>query len=116
MDNKTKAEVRIFGNDYTLVGTESEEYINKICYTVDKKMREIAQNPILKPIKISVLTAVNFCDEYFKASAKLDEANDEIKKYKEEIAALKDELKTLEEEKNFLKAEIQSTRKNRYNG
>ncbi len=111
MDKKTKAQVRIFGNEYTLVGIESEEYINKVCFAVDKKMREIAQNPILKPIKVSVLTAVNFCDEYFKARAMLEEANAELRKYKEEINELKNELAASEEEKNFLKDEIQTMRK-----
>ena len=114
MDKKTKAEVRIYGNDYTLVGYESEEYINNVCFAVDKKMREIATNPILKPIKVSVLTAVNFCDEYFKTSARLEEAIAELQKSKEEIIELKNEVAALEEEKNYLKDEIQSIRKRGY--
>ena len=114
MDKKTKAQVRIFGNEYTLVGTESEEYINKVCFTVDKKMREIAKNPILKPIKVSVLTAVNFCDVYYKTSALLEEAKDYIKKQNEEIAELKNQIAALTEEKNYLKDEIQSIRKRGY--
>lgn len=111
MDKKTKAEVRIFGNDYTIVGSESEEYINKICFAVDKKMREIAQNPILKPIKISVLTAVNFCDEYYKTCALLDMANAELDKHKEEMAEMRNEINVLQEERKFLKEEINSLRK-----
>ena len=114
MDKKTKAQVRIFGNEYTLVGSESEEYINKVCFTVDKKMREIAQNPILKPIKVSVLTAVNFCDVYYKTSALLEEAKAYIKQQNEEIADLKNQIVALTEEKNYLKDEIHTIRKRGY--
>jgi len=114
MEKTTKVDVRIYGSDYTLVGTESEEYINNICFAVDKKMRQIGENPLLKPMKISVLTAVNFCDEYYKTDEKLKNANDEIKNYKEEIAKLKEELIALEQEKKFLKDEVQTLRKRGY--
>lgn len=112
MEKKTKVNVRILNNDYTLVGVESEEYINKVCFTVDKKMREIAANPALKPLKISVLTAINMCDEYYKAKYMLDRANAELKKCREELNELRADYKSLEEEKRFLKDEIQSYRKN----
>ena len=111
MDKKTKAQVRIYGNEYTLVGAESREYITEVCSAVDKKMREIAQNPNLKPMRISVLAAVNFCDEYFKTKELLEELNAELRKYKEEITELKNELLASEQEKNFLKDEIQTMRK-----
>jgi len=114
MDKKTKAQVRIYGNEYTLVGSESEEYINKVCFTVDKKMREIAENPILKPIKISVLTAVNFCDEYFKANATIEDLRAQLQRANEELVELKSEISALNEEKNYLKDEIQTLRKRGY--
>lgn len=112
MDKKTKVNVRIFGNDYTLVGVESEEYLNKICFAVDRKMREIATNPILKPLKVSVLTAINMCDEYYKTKYMLDRANAEIKTLREEILQSRSEIQVLEEEKRFLKEEINNYRKN----
>ena len=112
MDKKTKVNVRIFGNDYTIVGVESEEYLNKVCFTVDKKMREIAANPILKPLKISVLTAVNMCDEYYKTKYMLDRANAELKTLRDEINSLRSDVLSLEEEKRFLKEELNNHRKN----
>lgn len=113
MDKKTKAQVRIFGNKYTLVGNETEEYINKIAQDVDKMMHKIAQNPDLKPIKVSVLAAVNFCDEYHKATSSLENANEEMKKYKDEIEELKKKISAYEEERRFLKDEILNLRKSR---
>ena len=75
-------------------------------------MREIARNPALKPMKISVLTAVNMCDEYYKLKTMYENACAELKKSKDEIVALKSEKIALEEEKRFLKDEIQSYRRN----
>ncbi|MBR5508088.1 MAG: cell division protein ZapA [Clostridia bacterium] len=106
MDKKTKVNVRIMGNEYTIVGTESEEYINKVCYAVDKKMKEISKNPIFKPHKVAVLTAINMCDEYYKAKYMNDLAGAELKKTRDELASLKAEMKALEEENKYLKQEF----------
>ncbi len=111
MEKKTKATVRIYGNEYTIVGTESEEYINKICFAVDKKMREISENPMLKPMRISVLAAINFCDEYYKTRTMLEEANAKLREYKDELSDTREEIKALEEELEFLKKEIKNQRK-----
>lgn len=116
MDKKTKVNVKIFGNDYTLVGIESEEYLQKVCLTVDEKMREIALNPALKPLKISVLTAINLCDELYKTKGKLENALNEAAESKEELIHLRSEIQALEEEKKYLKGEIQSIRRNGANG
>ena len=108
MDKKTKAQVRIFGSKYTLVGTESEEYIQSIAAQVDKKMQEISKNPNLRPMRISVLTSINFCDEYQKAKEELSLCRQELEKCRGEI-------KVLEEERRFLKDEIKTIRGNRNN-
>jgi len=60
MAEKNKVEVRIAGKDYTLVGCESEEYIQKVALYIDKKMTEIMRmNNKLSTSMASVLTAVN---------------------------------------------------------
>ena len=79
---------------------------------VDSKMRELSANADLKPMKLSVLTAVNICDEYLKAKESLGQLTDELEKLKEENVALQLEKNTLEEEKKFLKDEIRGYRKN----
>lgn len=111
MSDKNKINVRIFGNDYTLVGSESEEHLFRVCNEVDDAMRKIARNPSLKPLKISVLTAINMCDELCKTRDRLDNAISELDVCKDEVMALRSEIQALEEEKRFLKNEIQS-RKN----
>ena len=64
-------------------------------------------------MKISVLTAINFCDELIKAQHNLDICEKNVKIQMEENEKLKAEIKVLEEEKKYLKGEIQSLRKNR---
>ena len=102
MDKKSKVTVRIFGTDYILCGSESEEYINNVAFNVDKMMREISTNPLIKPLQIAVLTACNFCDEYLKSKDKKEEAENAKANYE----TLKNRYNGLSEENKFLKEEI----------
>ena len=102
MDKKSKVTVRIFGTDYILCGSESEEYINTVAFNVDKMMRELAANPLIKPLQIAVLTACNFCDEYLKSKDKIEQADKAFANYD----ALKNRYNGLAEENKFLKEEI----------
>lgn len=102
MEKKSKVTVRIFGTDYILCGTESEEYINNVAFNVDKMMRELSLNPLVKPLQIAVLTACNYCDEYMKAKDKLEDAE----KSKGNYEALRSRYNGLIEENKFLKDEI----------
>jgi len=108
MEGKTKTIVRICGSDYTLVGTESEEYIQKVCLYVDKKMRSVATNPHLNKIKVAVLSAINISDEYHKMKDLQEEAVAELKKYKDDYFTAYNAGKRLKEENYALKEEIQN--------
>ena len=107
MEEKTKTTVRIYGADYTLVGTESEEYIQRVCLYVDKKMREVGVGTALSTAKISVLAAINMSDEYHKAKALLEDTQAELKKYKEEAFHIRSEAKGFKEENESLRDEVQ---------
>lgn len=102
MEKKSKVTVRIFGTDYILCGTESEEYINNVAFNVDKMMRELSANPLIKPLQIAVLTACNFCDEYLKLREKTEDAD----KAQENFDKLRNRYNGLAEENKFLKDEI----------
>ncbi|MBQ7902054.1 MAG: cell division protein ZapA [Clostridia bacterium] len=102
MADKSKVTVRIFGTDYILCGSESEEYINNVAFNVDKMMREVAKNPLLKPLQIAVLTSCNLCDENIKLKEQMDLAEQEKSKY----AAAGSKYKGIAEENKFLKDEI----------
>lgn len=109
MDEKTSITVRIYGNDYTFAGSESEEYIQRVCLYVDKKMRETGKMSPAMPITTNaILTAVNIADELFKSKALLEESLNDLKKYKEESFNFKNRNAALKKENEFLKEEIQS--------
>ncbi len=108
MEDKIKTVVRICGADYTLIGTESEEYMQKVCLYVDKKMRSIAENPHLNNVQVAVLSAINMSDDYHKLKELQEEAAAELKKYKEDYFTAVSAGKRLKEENHSLKEEIQN--------
>lgn len=62
-----KVTVEIFGEKHVLRGTDDPEYIQKLAYEVDKKMRLVAQRfPRLAPHRIAILVALNLQDELQK--------------------------------------------------
>lgn len=96
---RNKVEVRIGGKDYTLVGVESEEYMQKVALYIDKKMNEIMRiNNKLSTSMASVLSAINVADDYFKAYENVINLNKDLKAANEEIERLKEENRRLTNE------------------
>jgi cell division protein ZapA len=60
-------EVEIFGERYTLRGTESPDYLNRVAEYVDVKFHEVAkESPALPPVKMAVMASLNIADDLFK--------------------------------------------------
>jgi len=73
-DNKNRATVKIYGEEYTMKGSGSPEYMTKLAEYVNDKMCLVgAANVRLGLNKIAVLTAVNLADELFKVQRQLQE-------------------------------------------
>lgn len=67
LTEKNRTTVGIYGQQYTIIGTESTSHIREVASIVDAKMREIrSNNPSLDTSKLAVLTAVNTVNEYLK--------------------------------------------------
>ncbi|MGD6816797.1 cell division protein ZapA [Metabacillus sp. 84] len=65
--SKTKTNVDIYGQQYSIIGTESTSHMRLVASIVDDKMREMnSHNPSLDINKLAVLTAVNVVHEYLK--------------------------------------------------
>lgn len=89
-EQKNKAVVRINGSEYAFASTDSEEYIQRVAYYVDKKMTALSmQDTRLSTALAAVLTSVNICDEFFKAKDEADKLHTQLLKYVEENASLK---------------------------
>jgi cell division protein ZapA len=83
-EQKNRTTVDIYGQQYTIVGTESTSQIRFVCSKVDDKMREInSMNPSLDTSRLAVLTAVNAVNDYLKLQEKFEELEREIKRLKD---------------------------------
>lgn len=100
---KNKVEIRIAGKDYTVVGVESEEYIQRVGLYIDRKMNEIMKvNNKLSTSMVAVLTAINVADDYLKNHESELNLKKEFKKLSEDYEALKNEKKRFYEENSAL--------------
>lgn len=114
MTSKNKVVIRIAGNDYTLVGVESEEYIQKVGFYIDKKMNEILmRNSRLSTSLAAVLTALNVADDFFKSREseiairkEKEEMSLELERLKMENIKLKDENDALSSKNTSLQLEL----------
>ena len=79
-----KVTVRIYGQDYTLIGDKNEEDIRIIADHVDEQMKDIGKNSTETSLgRIAVLSAVNIGEEFFDAQAECQRLRSE----KEKLAA-----------------------------
>lgn len=112
MADNNKLIVRIYGQEYTLVGPETEEHMHKVALLIDKRMREVAyNNSRLSTAMTAVLTALNVGDELIKANKELEQlrSNDTTQMEKRLLSVVKerDELKIQAKE---LKLELEKLR------
>ena len=105
MTSKNKVIIRIAGKDYTLVGVESDEYIQKVGLYIDKKMNEIIiRNNRLSTSLAAVLTAINVADDFFKSRETEQSLRKENHAVNEELEKLREEIMQLREENGGLSA------------
>lgn len=99
MTARNKVELRIAGKDYTVVGTEPEEYIQRVGHYIDRKMSEImrASNK-LSTSMAAVLTAINIGDDFLKCHENELSLKKELKKAQDEIESLREDKKRLSQE------------------
>ncbi len=79
--------VRLLGNDYNIVCDESDEYVQKVGYYVDKKLNEVAsRNGQLPTNMLAILAAINIADDYIKEKSKGEEYLAQISEYSKIIS------------------------------
>lgn len=80
---KTRIAVDIYGQTYTIVGSETSSHVRLVASMVDERMREIStRNPYLDSSKIAVLTAVNSVHDYLKLKERIELLEEELNKLK----------------------------------
>jgi len=91
--------VKIDGQEYTLVSEESREYMLEVSDMVNRKMEEVKfQNARLSSSMAAILVALNLADDMNKeqkaAKEKIDELARENKELKERLEAAKQYVRT----------------------
>lgn len=105
--SKNKVEVKINGKEYTIIGVESEEYIQKVALYIDKKMNEIySGNNRLSTAMTAVLTAINVADDYFKSYENADHLRVQVQQYISELDKNNTEKEEYKRENEKLKNTI----------
>ncbi len=64
--DKQKTVVYVGGRGYSLVSTESPEYMRRLAAYVDRKLREVAVATGRPSGEVAVLSALNMADELMK--------------------------------------------------
>ena len=85
MENKkNRVSVKIYNNEYTLVGTNDREYLERVAEAVDEKISEVARmNAGLDLHRKAVLTCVNLMDDYLQLEEKYEDVLKQLKESKE---------------------------------
>jgi len=115
MTEKKKIQIAIDGRNFTVIGTEPEEYVRKIADYVDSKIKEVtSKNDRLGQIMATTLAALNISDELHKTKERLMElerrAKDPMERYDdviEELEKAKNIIKKLEGECSSYKEQVE---------
>ena len=85
----TTTQVEIFGEVYSVRGSDEDGYLQELASLVDKKMREVAGHVKGDTARIAILAALNLADELFQIQNRQEGERVEIR---EKVAALTEEL------------------------
>src|SRR3982751_3961156 len=85
----TTTQVEIFGEVYSVRGSDENGYLQELASLVDRKMREVAGQVKGDTARIAILAALNLADELFQIQNRQEGERVEIR---EKVAALTEEL------------------------
>lgn len=93
MTESRKVIVNINGQDFTVVGNETEEYVRMIAKFVDEKIKEIVKkNDKLSQSMSAVLAAFNIADKFYKNEMELNQLKEEVVEPLKELENIRNEL------------------------
>jgi len=96
-NNYDKAEVEILGENYTIKGDESSEYIAELANYVDQELKGIREyNSSISKIRLMILGMMNFANKVYKSNVRyenLKKENNNIESNYNELVVKYNELK-----------------------
>lgn len=106
-----KSVIRLLGNDYQIESENSEEFIQKIQFYVDKRFTEIAErNSRLSTNMIAVITSLNIAEETIKLQDENKELSAQLSATVDMLSEKEFELKKVSEENESLKEQLQEAK------
>ena len=79
MPEKQRIAVRIMNRDFTVLSTESAEYVHLLAGMVDQRMRQIELSTGFGADRVGVLAALNYADEMYKLKEQTDKELRELR-------------------------------------
>ena len=86
---KNRAVVTVHGREYTLLGEEPTDYMQRVAAYVDRRMSEISFSAPLSEDRLMALTALNLADELLKSKDEVAAMRREMANMRRELAALR---------------------------
>lgn len=106
-----KSVIRLLGNDYQIESENSEEFIQKIAFYVDKMFNEIAErNSRLSTNMIAVITSLNIAEETLKLQDENKELAAQLSATVDMLSEKEFDLKKVSEENETLKEQLQNAK------
>lgn len=106
-----KSVVRLLGNDYQIESENSDEFIQKIAFYVDKMFTEIAErNSRLSTNMIAVITSLNIAEETLKLQDENKELSAQLSATVDMLSEKEFGLKKVSEENESLKEQLQNAK------
>jgi cell division protein ZapA len=108
-----KVEVVVGGEVLTFIGTESEEYIQRLGRYIDKKIQTLLKakkTASLQSLTKTMVIAVNIADDLFKETERAEAAQAELHRYMEELGKMQAENGLLQEKIHTLQMELMALR------
>ena len=112
MVGKNTVKVMLDGKIITLVGYETEEYLQRVANYINHKIEELGQIPTYRRLPLETrgaLLALNIADDYFKAKSQVDEFEEEVENKDKEAYDIKQDLVAAQMEIERLKQELKRT-------
>lgn len=101
MEGNKKVTVTIQGDQYTIKGDNSKEYINKIAGYVDNIMEELSRsNTLMNKNMVAVLCALNLTDQLYRAQENVEQLEKKLEEA-ENMPKLKKELENAKDNAEF---------------
>ncbi len=105
---RNKVKLNIGGAEYSILTEDDVKYVSELGKEVDRVLAKIMkENPRLSTTQAAVLMALDYADEFKKASASADNLREQIKDYLDDASSAKAKADLARKESEKAKRELE---------